>query len=216
MVDSDSGDSLALLEAEKLPLRGGNGQMASSPEDKIKLAPKTAIAYRKPSDSDDSDADVNNVTQQQSKSRRNQILPGTKRNFPAQMATVMSQTDICGEDFHHHQMVDNGSQNVAGQMVDAQQQRQLGPKFERSAQSDLNFPPKFEFPTKMVNGGLDDSKVDRASLASSGNLSAADFCRICHCGDPPLISPCFCAGTSRWVHQRSALLNSSLFLLNGN
>lgn len=42
---------------------------------------------------------------------------------------------------------------------------------------------------------------------SCGSLSSyqGDVCRICHCeaepGVAPLISPCSCAGTLRYVHQ---------------
>ncbi|PRD27897.1 UNVERIFIED_CONTAM: march8 [Trichonephila clavipes] len=38
----------------------------------------------------------------------------------------------------------------------------------------------------------------------SSSLGGVDICRICHCeGDAelPLISPCFCAGSLRYVHQ---------------
>ncbi|KAG8183689.1 hypothetical protein JTE90_028052 [Oedothorax gibbosus] len=43
------------------------------------------------------------------------------------------------------------------------------------------------------------STVSRSSLGGG-----ADICRICHCEsepDLPLISPCFCAGSLRYVHQ---------------
>ncbi|GBN23062.1 E3 ubiquitin-protein ligase MARCH8 [Araneus ventricosus] len=38
----------------------------------------------------------------------------------------------------------------------------------------------------------------------SSSLGGVDICRICHCegdADLPLISPCFCAGSLRYVHQ---------------
>ncbi|XP_064458795.1 E3 ubiquitin-protein ligase MARCHF8-like isoform X1 [Ornithodoros turicata] len=43
----------------------------------------------------------------------------------------------------------------------------------------------------------------RRSSASTGNGNG-DMCRICHCeadGQNPLISPCYCAGSLRYVHQ---------------
>ncbi|KHJ42242.1 zinc finger, C3HC4 type [Trichuris suis] len=50
---------------------------------------------------------------------------------------------------------------------------------------------------------------DRASSASSpksaGSMTSADICRICHCeatNDAPLIAPCYCSGSLKFVHQR--------------
>lgn len=43
-------------------------------------------------------------------------------------------------------------------------------------------------------------KLESASSTTTG----VDICRICHCeGDEvmPLISPCYCSGTLKWVHQ---------------
>lgn len=39
---------------------------------------------------------------------------------------------------------------------------------------------------------------------SSSNGLNGDMCRICHCeadAENPLISPCYCAGSLRFVHQ---------------
>ncbi|XP_039293251.1 uncharacterized protein LOC111051702 [Nilaparvata lugens] len=46
------------------------------------------------------------------------------------------------------------------------------------------------------------SSVTASSLATSGG---GDMCRICHCegdSDAPLIAPCYCAGSLRFVHQQ--------------
>ncbi|XP_054707358.1 E3 ubiquitin-protein ligase MARCHF8-like isoform X2 [Uloborus diversus] len=53
---------------------------------------------------------------------------------------------------------------------------------------------------------MDRRRSSQPSTRSSlcGGVGGCDICRICHCeGEPemPLISPCFCAGSLRWVHQ---------------
>lgn len=44
----------------------------------------------------------------------------------------------------------------------------------------------------------------RCSSQSSDIYSSGDICRICHCestADAPLITPCYCSGSLRYVHQ---------------
>ena len=39
---------------------------------------------------------------------------------------------------------------------------------------------------------------------AASTLSVGDFCKICHCGaesNQPLIAPCFCSGSLKYVHQ---------------
>uniref|UniRef100_A0A5S6R3G4 RING-CH-type domain-containing protein n=1 Tax=Trichuris muris TaxID=70415 RepID=A0A5S6R3G4_TRIMR len=50
---------------------------------------------------------------------------------------------------------------------------------------------------------------DRASSASSpksaASMTSTDICRICHCeatNEAPLIAPCYCSGSLKFVHQR--------------
>ncbi|XP_043209384.1 E3 ubiquitin-protein ligase MARCHF8-like [Amphibalanus amphitrite] len=48
------------------------------------------------------------------------------------------------------------------------------------------------------------SAAERCSSRASTLSYSRDFCRICHCegdSDVPLISPCYCAGSLRYVHQ---------------
>lgn len=50
---------------------------------------------------------------------------------------------------------------------------------------------------------MDRRRSSQPSTVSS-SAGGADICRICHCeGDPdlPLISPCYCSGSLRYVHQ---------------
>uniref|UniRef100_A0A915JZR6 RING-CH-type domain-containing protein n=1 Tax=Romanomermis culicivorax TaxID=13658 RepID=A0A915JZR6_ROMCU len=51
--------------------------------------------------------------------------------------------------------------------------------------------------------------VRAGSAKSTGALStgsmSGDICRICHCEsapDAPLIAPCYCSGTLKYVHQK--------------
>lgn len=44
-----------------------------------------------------------------------------------------------------------------------------------------------------------------STVSSCTGASGLDICRICHCEadtDLPLISPCYCAGSLRYVHQQ--------------
>lgn len=50
------------------------------------------------------------------------------------------------------------------------------------------------------------SKQDFNKYDSSSNLSNSngDICRICHCeadAENPLLSPCYCSGSLKYVHQ---------------
>lgn len=56
----------------------------------------------------------------------------------------------------------------------------------------------------------DDDNKSTKSLAmdsfttAASTLSLENFCKICHCGSEinmPLIAPCFCAGSLKYVHQ---------------
>ena len=46
--------------------------------------------------------------------------------------------------------------------------------------------------------------MDSFTTAASTLSLSGDFCKICHCGSEanmPLITPCFCAGSLKYVHQ---------------
>lgn len=49
------------------------------------------------------------------------------------------------------------------------------------------------------------SSTSTSLQTSTGTPSNVDICRICHCEgeepDAPLIAPCYCTGSLRWVHQ---------------
>ena len=53
----------------------------------------------------------------------------------------------------------------------------------------------------LIGNGNSGNYESRSSIASTVNV---DVCRICHCEsepDAPLISPCVCSGSLKYVHQ---------------
>ena len=61
---------------------------------------------------------------------------------------------------------------------------------------------------QLLSANVDsDGRQERANSATSiaSTLSlTGDFCKICHCGgepNTPLITPCFCSGSLKHVHQ---------------
>jgi len=57
-----------------------------------------------------------------------------------------------------------------------------------------------------VNGEtLNTSSTSTSLQTSTGTPGNVDICRICHCEgeepEAPLIAPCYCTGSLRWVHQ---------------
>jgi len=52
---------------------------------------------------------------------------------------------------------------------------------------------------------LHSSSTSTSLQTSTGTPANVDMCRICHCEgeepDAPLIAPCYCTGSLRWVHQ---------------
>ena len=50
----------------------------------------------------------------------------------------------------------------------------------------------------------DSSLANDSFTTAASTLSIGDFCKICHCGseiNQPLIAPCFCSGSLKFVHQ---------------
>ena len=48
------------------------------------------------------------------------------------------------------------------------------------------------------------SLANDSFTTAASTLSIGDFCKICHCGseiNQPLIAPCFCSGSLKFVHQ---------------
>lgn len=59
-------------------------------------------------------------------------------------------------------------------------------------------------PTFSSRGTMDRRRSSQPSTISSSACGERDICRICHCEgdlDMPLISPCYCSGSLRYVHQ---------------
>ncbi|RZF47773.1 hypothetical protein LSTR_LSTR006037 [Laodelphax striatellus] len=47
-------------------------------------------------------------------------------------------------------------------------------------------------------------RCDSAASSVTSSMASGDMCRICHCegdSETPLIAPCYCAGSLRYVHQ---------------
>ena len=48
------------------------------------------------------------------------------------------------------------------------------------------------------------SLANDSYTTAASTLNIGDFCKICHCGseiNQPLIAPCFCSGSLKFVHQ---------------
>lgn len=60
-------------------------------------------------------------------------------------------------------------------------------------------------PVSMLNGKIPLSSICRfGSGSSQASQNSGDICRICHCeSDPqnPLLTPCYCSGSLKYVHQ---------------
>ncbi|XP_064097478.1 E3 ubiquitin-protein ligase MARCHF8-like [Macrobrachium nipponense] len=55
-----------------------------------------------------------------------------------------------------------------------------------------------------VRGGAPAPPMERCTSNTSTFSFSQDICRICHCegdAESPLIAPCYCAGSLRYVHQ---------------
>jgi len=68
----------------------------------------------------------------------------------------------------------------------------------------------YEYSNATTNVPNNDKEEDDKSLGSESYTTAAsslssNFCKICHCGEedgePPLITPCLCSGSLKFVHQ---------------
>lgn len=60
-------------------------------------------------------------------------------------------------------------------------------------------------PQELMDGNYPMPKTQRRDSTSSSGSGLGDVCRICHCeSEPgaPLISPCVCAGSLKYVHQQ--------------
>lgn len=61
-------------------------------------------------------------------------------------------------------------------------------------------------PPETVYGGMQQDPGGRLGSTSSNiSYSSADMCRICHCeadAANPLLSPCYCSGSLKYVHQQ--------------
>nr|SVE83914.1 EOG090X0DX7 [Daphnia pulex] len=52
--------------------------------------------------------------------------------------------------------------------------------------------------------GVSLRKVRTSTLSKKGSITSQDICRICHCEaefEAPLVAPCCCAGSLKYVHQ---------------
>lgn len=68
--------------------------------------------------------------------------------------------------------------------------------------SNLNLP--FRFQSKKVIITLSFLPHRFGSSSSQASQNSGDICRICHCeSDPqnPLLTPCYCSGSLKYVHQ---------------
>jgi hypothetical protein len=63
-------------------------------------------------------------------------------------------------------------------------------------------PLSFDYDADM--GGSAHSVAMDSFTTAASTLSLGDICKICHCGsevNQPLIAPCFCCGSLKYVHQ---------------
>lgn len=102
-----------------------------------------------------------------------------------------------------HGFVQRWKRDEFNRQVDSRQSK-TKPREIRS-QNELSFQTTEE-KSKDAELRLDSSRETRrpSFCPSSISTESSDICRICHCEgtiDEPLISPCYCLGTMKYLHQ---------------